>query len=448
MRTRVNIQSLMFMNTDKLYFASLLFAVLPISGCNGSDSNDPQPVSGAPAVEVEVGKQMPLWQSGTLEMHSISTGRGECNFYIMPDGTTMLVDFAGSLVTPEICKRKGVGGVTPARPNSNISATDVAINYIRHFNPQKDNVDYFVMSHFHGDHFGTFPENYEEYTDFPKHAEGKFYMNGLYKAGTILHFDKIIDRGYTLPINLGADDELKDYQRFLRWSLDTRGLTYEKAKPGHADQIVMRHNPSSYPDFNVRILCASGYAWTGTGTETKRTLPISNNEVKSGSPDENIFSIAFMMNFGKFNLFSAGDLQWEFEKESTAWKNADAGIIPVVNKVEVMKASHHGSTNANSAELIDKLDPQVVWVNPWRTEQPGIPCIRRFVAKNPNVNIFSTNIADGSKEPLMEAADNFKSWNGHVVIRVYPDGKYYVYVLDDNDENYTVKAIHGPYISE
>lgn len=419
-----------------------------ISGCSDNDEAKAIIIPGAPSVEVKVGEQMPLWQAGTLEIHSISTGRGESNFYILPDGTSLLVDAAGSLVTQEICDRKGVGGVTPARPNWNVSGTEVIANYIKHFNPRHENVDYFLNSHLHEDHMGSWVEKYEEYANFPKHPVGNFYMNGIAQLGTILNFTKIIDRGYTLPVNMGTEDRIKDYQRFLKWSMDTKGLIYETAKPGYDDQIVLKYNPSQFPDFKIRILCANGYAWTGVGNETKRTIPLDRTEISGAKPDENIFSVAFMLDFGKFNLFSAGDLQWEYSGSSNEWQNADAPIVPVVNQVEVMKASHHGSTNANSQELVDKLNPQVVWVNPWRTEQPGIPCMRRFVATNPDVNIFTTNIVESSKAPLMEVADNFKSWNGHLVIRVNPDGQYMVYVLDDNDQNYTVKSIHGPYQSK
>ena len=71
-----------------------------------------------------------------------------------------------------------------------------------------------------------------------------------------------------------------------------------------------------------------------------------------------------------------------------------------------------------------------------------------MVNANPDVNIFCTNIDEGSKAPLAPYADNFKCWNGHVVMRVYPDGHYMVYVLDDNDQNYKVKSIFGPYQSK
>ncbi|MBR5906152.1 MAG: hypothetical protein IKZ51_06835 [Bacteroidales bacterium] len=46
--------------------------------------------------DVTVGEPLPLWQDGYLDIHSINGGRGESFYYIMPDGTTMLVDAAGA----------------------------------------------------------------------------------------------------------------------------------------------------------------------------------------------------------------------------------------------------------------------------------------------------------------------------------------------------------------
>ena len=40
-------------------------------------------------------------------------------------------------------------------------------------------------------------------------------------------------------------------------------------------------------------------------------------------------------------------------------------------------------------------------------------------------------------------------YDGHIVIRVSKGGdSYYVYMLDDNDFNYNVKSVHGPYNSK
>ena len=41
---------------------------------------------------VRPGQKLPKWTEGCLDIHSINSGRGECTFYILPDGTTMLVD--------------------------------------------------------------------------------------------------------------------------------------------------------------------------------------------------------------------------------------------------------------------------------------------------------------------------------------------------------------------
>ena len=39
-----------------------------------------------------VGRPIAPWQPGMLEIHQISTGRGNAGLYIFPDGTTLLVD--------------------------------------------------------------------------------------------------------------------------------------------------------------------------------------------------------------------------------------------------------------------------------------------------------------------------------------------------------------------
>lgn len=415
--------------------------------CNDNDTDTVTPaIPTGPEIEPTIGEVMPCWREGYLEVHSISSGRGEANLYIFPDGTSLLVDAAGSLVTQEICDSKNAGGVTPARPGWGIPSAQVIADYIRKFNPRGANIDYYLNSHFDEDHMGSWPEKYDEYKDFNRHPVGNFYMNGLAQLGTLVKIDKIIDRGYTLPENRGTEDRFKDYQRFLKWTITSNGTVYEKALPGHTDQVVMKYNPGAYPDFRLRILCASGYAWTGIGSETKRTIPHKREEIAKADAEENIYSVAFQLDYGNFNLYSAGDIQHE-HRSGYEWTDAEAQIVPVVEKVEVMKASHHGSTNANSEAILDKLRPQTVWVNPWRTEQPGAPAVKRMVDVNPDVNIFCTNIAEGSKAPLSPYADNFKSWNGHVVIRVRPDGDYMIYILDDNDQNYKVKSIHGPYKS-
>ena len=39
-----------------------------------------------------VGRPVAPWQPGMLDIHQISTGRGNAGLYVFPDGTTLLVD--------------------------------------------------------------------------------------------------------------------------------------------------------------------------------------------------------------------------------------------------------------------------------------------------------------------------------------------------------------------
>ena len=50
-------------------------------------------------------EKLPAWQKGYMDIHHISTGRGDCNFMIFPDGTTMMVD-AGDLGPGDDYKRE------------------------------------------------------------------------------------------------------------------------------------------------------------------------------------------------------------------------------------------------------------------------------------------------------------------------------------------------------
>ena len=46
----------------------------------------------APLAAQSVGSPLPPWQTGTLDIHVINTGRGDAALLILPDGTTMQFD--------------------------------------------------------------------------------------------------------------------------------------------------------------------------------------------------------------------------------------------------------------------------------------------------------------------------------------------------------------------
>ena len=386
-----------------------------------------------------VGSVMPAWSVGELDIHAVNNGRGESMFYIFPDGTTMLCDAGGAIVPAT----HNIPGTDP-KPSLAVPAGRVISNYVKHFLPEKSGgmVDYFLLSHFHGDHMGEYNESY------PLHESGLFRMNGITQVGVDVPFRKIIDRGFTEEVvsdmNVGGKT-VKNYRSYLKWSEETYGTKYEVFKPGALDQISMLYGGEGV---SVRNVAGNGYVWTGEGDSVHTDIP-SNEELLSGPKDamtpENILSCCFHLRYGKFDWFAGGDIQYT-GKTKYPWKDIETPISKVVPNVEGMKACHHGTRNANGENLLRALYPDVFVVNAWRDIHPYNDTVKRLLGINPSCQIYSTNVTKANLDRLWNYMGNFGSIQGHIVIRVAPGGESYrIFVLDDSDENYIVKSVSPVY---
>ena len=96
--------------------------------------------------EGEIGVPLPAWTPGMLDIHQIATGRGNAALFILPDGTTLLVD-AGA----------AGDGIPETDPHPDASRTPGAwiARYIkRHLPAGVGDLDYALITHFHPDHMG------------------------------------------------------------------------------------------------------------------------------------------------------------------------------------------------------------------------------------------------------------------------------------------------------
>ena len=419
-----------------------------------------------PTAAVE-GQTLPHWQPGYLDIHGINGGRGEAFYYIFPDGTTMLVDAAGG---PQ--SEYGYDSGIASKPSVAISCGQVIVNYIRHFAPvvAGGRLDYFMASHYHGDHIGAWRDKYSKFHWQPVNssgtpvgtvnlAAGGFVVNGLPDVGMSIPIDKVIDRGDwgDRPSGDYLDENSQklylNYTNFLAWSAANHGTVREKLAIGHTDQIVLKHSPSKYSGFSVRGIAAGGDIWTGSGTGVNTSYVPSTAQclanIDEWAINENIYSCVFHLSYGKFDWFSGGDIQFT-GKSTYSWKDIELPISKVMKKVEAMKASHHSTKNTNSTELLGVLKPDVYVAGVWQDVQPNPATIKRVLAASPSVKIFTTNLAQSNVETLTGEGVNvgkFSATRGHVVLRILPGGEaFYVYVLDDSDLEYRVKAIFGPYL--
>ena len=130
-----------------------------------------------------VGRPIAPWQPGMLEIHQISTGRGNAGLYILPDATTLLVD---------VGEQPGKNPKhTPPRPDDTRLASQWVVRYIRHAlrHDQQPALDYVLLTHFHQDHMG------EVAPGMPVSPHG-YILTGVTRVVEDLKIGKLLDRGW------------------------------------------------------------------------------------------------------------------------------------------------------------------------------------------------------------------------------------------------------------
>ena len=397
-----------------------------------------------------IGKTLDRWSEGSLEIHSINTGRGESFFYILPDGTTMLIDASGANPLDDEEEKHG-NKYSPAKPSEDISAGKVVTEYIRHFMPEISDggLDYAVISHYHGDHMGVVLEGMET------HREGGFVLSGITEVGSEIKIRTAVDRGDVMDppskssFSPGMKRRYGNYLRFLEWSGKKNNTVRETAVPGALDQIALSHSPRE--DFHIRMLAGGGRVWDGAdGTVTG--LPSKEELLSIGnSPDaapENILSIALHLKYGDFDWYTGGDCQYR-GRSTHGYNDIEELISKVMGHVEGMKADHHATNATNSPELLSALTPDFVIAGTWKDIHPNPATVKRFFKANPDVRFITTNFTEGTGKLLTADGvdpETFLSRQGHVVVRVAPGGgSYMIFILDDGDMDYRVREIHGPF---
>lgn len=399
----------------------------------------------AQAQGAEVGRPLPAWRTGELDIHHINTGRGEAQVMILPDGTSLLVDMSGKTVEAPPFS-------LPTRPDASRAPGEWVARYVRRALPEgAAKIDYALITHFHGDHMGAIVP------DSPLAPNGAYRLSGVTEVAEHLAIDTLIDRGwpdYDHPRPI-RNPTVDNYRAFLAWQIENRGLRIEQFQPGRADQIVLRHQAEAYPQFQIRNLYASGVLWTGVGEETRNLVPSPDSVPANEYPNENKLSIAFRISYGRFDYFTGGDLSSIDEETVHApppWLDIEPRVGQAAGPVEAMKANHHGSWDSNSIGFLAALRPQVIVV-PSRAEgHPSVNTWKRMTSTQVwpgERDIFVTNVGPATARTTYDIERTARSTQGHVVIRVAEGGaSFRVFVLEDTDEDMRVKAVFGPYLSQ
>ncbi len=394
---------------------------------------------------------LPPWQEGYLDLHHVSTGRGNATFCIFPDGTTLLID-AGE--TSDTHLRTRSPRQSRLRPDSSRSAAEWLVDYIRQFHPKREQgqLDYALITHFHDDHFGEWDETR------PLSRTGKYRLTGITAVGEHLPIKVLLDRGWLSPIDLRSQDfaqafqddpyrvvqTLQNYWAFLE---QEKSLRYDSVRVGAADQIVLRYRPSAYPVFRVHTLAAGGRLWTGFAEGDYWTL------FKPGRyPGENPLSVCLKISYGPFDYFTGGDISGLNAWGEADFNSVEAHLGPVVGPVDVATLNHHGNRDAMSAYFVRCLRPRV-WVQQvWSSDHPGHDVLRRITSTElypGERDLFATDMLEANRLVIGDQiTSSYKCQHGHIVVRVEPGGRrYWVYVLNDYSSHREVLGSFGPYFS-
>ena len=390
------------------------------------------------AVYSQVGNTLPAWSEGYLDIHHINTGKGESSFFILPDGTTMLVDAGAS--------NRSKPRVTDPRPNDSFTPGEWIGRYIIHMmeGHKEKKLDYVLITHFHSDHMG------EPSPGAKTSEKGGYLMSGITETGDMIPFRKLIDRDwpdYNWPSPM-KEEFMHNYLKFLNWHINENKAEVEKFAVGHNDQFVLLNNPTKYTNFEIRNIAANGHIWTGTASNSRNHFPPLESLSPSQYPTENKNSIAFRLSYGKFAYFNGGDIT---SGSPGTWQDIETPIGLVTGPVDVCLANHHAYFDAMGHSFLQAVRPRVHIIQAWSPSHPSLSVIARMISERTYPgprDIFSTNTMEETIVVIGDRMNEMKSQQGHIVIRVNPGGEsYMIYILDDSEENFKIKTLHGPYES-
>lgn len=404
-------------------------------GNNGGGTN---PDDNQGQQEELIGKTLPAWSEGCLDIHLINTGRGECNFYILPDGTTLLID-AGELPLTY------GDGPCPQRPSSVIRPYETYARYIKHFMPQgKSAIDYCAPSHFHIDHIGT-PTAATETA--PAEAGG-YRKSGLLALYDLVPYVHVIDNAYPGykedDVTPALDGELaQDWGKFVTWGVQAGKFTGARFTPG-TEQIVLLNNKDAYSNFRVFNICANGFVWM---KDAQGKGYVGGSKSDKGNPS----CCGIHITYGKFDHVACGDLT---STSQNLFANYYRDFIGN-GKLDSFKTHHHFGANSWGSKMREYgFNPRVVLNHSMYKGQPNPEMLDNIFNQKNNFpfwvkDFFTTNGHSEAVAQYAELYNKLAGYNGHIVLRVDKGGdKFHVYMLDDSNFEYKVKSIHGPYSSK
>lgn len=358
--------------------------------------------------------QLTAWQKGYMDIHHISTGRGNCAFMILPDGTTMMVDAGDS------GREADTEAKLDCMPDATRTPGEWIVRYVSHFLDEaglpSTSLDHFLVTHFHNDHMGT------ANGDYPVSPDG-YYMAGSIYVGSTLEVGNFVDRGYPsydFPYTGCFDGKvmMSNYFNFINSSC-SRLRSKAGFMVGSTTQFGLQKDPTAYSGFSISNIYCNGELWDGSTVKSLISWDAAQAELK----DENLWSAVINVKYGSFDYHTGGDIL----VGDAAWNNIEDAVGKVIGETDVVLCNHHACDDAMSESFLEATEPQACVIPAWENTQPGTEALARMSG----THVYAAG----------PVSDDLALTSGHVVVRVYEGGdEFQIFVLDDASTDY--KLIH------
>ena len=336
-----------------------------------------------------------LHSSKALEIHIFDVGQADAQLIVFPSGYSILIDCGD-------------------RDHTNASGTKHVAKRIQSILGKKK-VDIFLLSHFHGDHFGRKGKSGIWYLiEKQGFTFGKFLRRdvGSYNGSKLSNCNK-----KTMSWKIAgqmADDMLK----FICYATSTK----EKTKLSKIGQIAYRCNNKQIapPDkgAKVTILMRDGLGIK----DTKYNLKISRNSIDQGKKTvtENDFSICMRIEYQKFVYATCGDMSgFNVPTSTKKFSNVETTVAPMMGEVDAHKVNHHGSGTATNEKWAKTLKPSVAVVTCGGGDLPSKTPLKNL--KNVGAKIYTTG--DNCDKTDINKVGGITEMGDDVVITVPTNGK-------------------------
>lgn len=142
----------------------------------------------------------------------------------------------------------------------------------------------------------------------------------------------------------------------LFWAKNNKpSLTYQHAKNIVVQNSIANYQLNSEHDFRLGCCTLFDIVWPTPDVDTFRET------------EANEISLGFILQYGSFKMFAAGDLGTQNELASV--RNCDVNHC----NVDVLKVDHHGSLTSSGKEFLSVIDPEVAVISVGKDNRYGHP---------------------------------------------------------------------------